>query len=210
MKKIITAAMFTLLALPTVTNAADMKPYVGIGVGLFAIGLNINDPLVGSATQRNSTWGSFIKAGVDVNDYFGGELRIGTTGKPSTDWGPGLPVGSGFITTVSSNVSTKVDYFISYLGKIQYPASDSYKIYGLLGGTTAKYSTSLSLAGLNVDSNKTKTGFTYGAGMEVNLNDSTSIGIEWVEYWTNVTIDNIGGTQEGSFRGLSTTLNMTF
>jgi hypothetical protein len=38
----------------------------------------------------------------------------------------------------------------------------------------------------------------------------TSIGIEWLEYWTNVTIDNVGGTKRGSFRGLSATLNMAF
>jgi len=198
------------LMISTNAQAQGMEPYIGIGGGIFAIQLELNDPLVGSASQRNPTWGSFIKAGVDVNEYFGGELRIGTTGTPSTDWGPGLPVGSGLITLVPSNVSTKIDYFFSYLGKIQYPVSDSYKIYVLLGGTTAKYTDSLSIAGFNFNGSNTKTGFTFGGGVEVNLNQRTSIGIEWIEYWTNVTLDTTGGTEKGSFRGLSVTLNMAF
>jgi len=210
MKRLQLAALLAALMLTYTAQAQEMKPYMGIGAGLFAISLDINDPLVGSASQRNPTWGSFIKAGIDVNDYFGGELRVGTTGNPSTNWGAGLPVGSGLITTVPSTVSTKIDYFISYLGKIQYPVSDSYRLYALLGGTTAKYNAQLSIAGLTIPANKTKTGFTFGGGVEVNLNDRTSIGVEWVEYWTNVTIDNVGGTTKGSFRGLSATLNMAF
>jgi len=210
MKKLYGLMAISVLVMSSNCQAQDMKPYIGIGGGMFAIQFELNDPLVGSASQRNPTWGSFIKAGVDMNEYFGGELRVGTTGTPSTDWGPGLPVGGGFTTTVPSNVSTKIDYFISYLGKIQYPVSDSYRIYALLGGTTAKYTRSLSIGGFNLNGSDNKTGFTFGGGMEVNLNERTSIAIEWVEYWTNVTLDTTGSTDKGSFRGLSATLNMEF
>jgi len=210
MKKIFGLMVISFLMMASNCQAQGMKPYIGIGGGIFAIQFELNDPLVGSASQRNPTWGSFIKAGVDVNEYFGGEFRVGTTGTPSTDWGAGLPVGSGFITTVPSNVSTKIDYFFSYLGKIQYPVSDSYRIYALLGGTTAKYTDTLHILGTNFNDSNTKTGLTFGGGMEVNLNQSTSIGIEWVEYWTNVTLNTVGSTDKGSFRGLSATLNMAF
>jgi len=202
--------VFSVLMVSSNCQAQDMKPYIGIGGGIFAIQLKLNDPLGGSFSQRNPTWGSFIKAGVDVNEYFGGELRVGTTGKPSTNWGAGLPVGGGFITTVPSNVSTKIDHFFSYLGKIQYPVNDSYRIYALLGGTTAKYKDTLSIGGLAANNSYTKTGLTFGGGMEVNLNQRTSIGLEWIEYWTDVTLDTNGSTDKGSFRGISATLNMAF
>jgi len=208
--KLIVAMMGLSMVCLSNAQAQDMKPYIGIGGGLFAIEFKLNDPLVGSFSQRNSTWGSFIKAGVDINEYFAAELRVGTTGNPSTDWAAGLPVGSGLITTVPSTVSTKINNFFSYIGKVQYPVNDTYKIYGLLGGTTAKYTSELSLAGSNFSDSVTKTGLTYGAGMDVNINEDTSISIEWVEYWTDITLNTAGSTDTGSFRGLSATINMAF
>jgi len=189
------------------SEAQDFKPYIGIGTGVFAIQLKINDPLVGSAEQRNPTVGGFIKAGVDVNKYFGGELRFGLTGNPSTDWGAGLPVGGGLVTLVPSTVSTKINNFFSYFGKVQYPFDDSFKVYALLGGTTAKFSSSLSIGGFNFAGDATKTGFSYGGGVEYKVADTVSVGVEWIEYWTDVTLDT---ETKGSFRGISATVNMSF
>jgi len=202
----------SLVVFSSVSNAQDFKPYLGAGVGVFAVQLKLNDPLVGSAEQRNPTVGGFIKAGVDVNQFFGGELRFGLTGNPSTDWGPGLPVGDGFITTVPSTVSTKITDFFSYFGKVQYPFNDSFKVYALLGGTTAKFDSTLSIAGLNLAGDAIKTGFSYGGGFEYKVVDTISVGVEWVEYWTNVTLDTsaLGTVTEGSFRGVSATVNMSF
>jgi len=192
------------------SQADEFKPYIGLGTGVFAVGFKLNDPLVSSFSQRNPTWGSFIKAGVDVNKYFGAELRIGLTGNPSTDWGSGLPVGSGLITLVPSTVSTKINHFFSYLGKVQYPFNEAFKVYGMFGGTTAKYTAKLSIAGLNFDENATKTGFTFGGGIEFMPSENISVGLEWVEYWTDVTISTAGSTDKGSFRGLSATVSMSF
>lgn len=195
------------------SQAQDFQPYIGLGVGVFAVQLKINDPLLGaSASQRNPTAGGFIKAGVDVNPYFGGEVRFGLTGDPSTNWGAGLPIGDGFVTTVPSNVSTKISNFISYFGKIQYPFNDSFKVYALLGGTTAKFNSNLSIAGFNIVGDATKTGFSYGGGLEYKVADTVSMGVEWIEYWTNVNLGTTskGTVTEGSFRGFSATVNMMF
>lgn len=194
------------------SKAQDFKPYIGVGTGLFAVQLKINDPLVGSASQRNPTVGGFIKAGVDVGKYFGGELRFGLTGNPSTNWGAGLPVGDGLVTLVPSTASTKINNFFSYFGKIQYPFDKSFKVYALLGGTTAKFSSSLSIGGSNFAGDATKTGFSYGGGFEYKVADTVSVGVEWIEYWTNVALDTsaLGTVTEGSFRGISATVNMSF
>jgi len=214
MRKIIgSAIMFAgLFVFAPASQAQDFKPYIGLGTGIFAVQLKINDPLVASASQRNPTIGAFIKAGVDVNPYFGGELRFGLTGDPSTDWGAGLPVGDGFVTTVPSKVSTKITDFFSYFGKIQYPVDDSFKVYALLGGTTAKFNSTMSIAGFKFTGDATKTGFSYGGGFEYKVADTVSVGVEWVEYWTNVTLDTsaLGTVTEGSFRGVSATVNMAF
>jgi len=197
------------------SKAQDFKPYIGLGTGVFAVQLKINDPLLGAAgiaSQRNPTAGGFIKAGVDVNPYFGGEVRFGLTGDPSTDWGSELPVGDGFVTTVPSKVSTKITDFFSYFGKIQYPVDDSFKVYALVGATTAKFNTTLSTVGVNITGDATKTGFSYGGGFEYKVADTVSVGVEWVEYWTNVTLETTskGTVTEGSFRGVSATVNMAF
>jgi len=168
--------------------------------------------LVGSAEQRNPTVGGFIKAGVDVGKYFGGEVRFRLTGNPSTDWGTGLPVGGGFVTFVLSTVSTKISDFFSCFGKVQYPFDNSFKVYALLGGTTAKFNSLLSIGGFNLSGDATKTALSYGGGIKYKVADTISVGVEWIEYWTNVTLDTsaLGTVTEGSFRGISATVSMSF
>lgn len=188
-------------------QASDFKPYIGLGTGVFAIDFKLSDTLTSSMSQRRQTWGGFVKAGVDAVQYLGAEIRLGATGKASKEWGAGLPVGYGAVTTGTSTVNTKINYFFSYLGKLQYPVSDSFKLYALGGGTTAKYTVSWSATG---SENATITGFTYGGGLEYGFAKRYSLGLEWVEYLKDATISGAGSTDTGSFRGMGATLNMTF
>jgi len=196
-----------LVGLPGAAHAEDFKPYIGLGTGIYSIGFKLSDPLTSSMSQRKQTWGGFVKAGIDVLDYFGAEVRLGSTGNPSTSWGAGLPVGYGAVTTVTSTVSSQINYFFSYLGKLQYPFNDSFKVYGLAGGTMAKYTASWSATG---SENATVTGFSYGGGLEYAFANRYSLGLEWMEYLKDVTISSAGSTDTGSFRGISATLNMAF
>ena len=78
MKKIITAAMFALLALPSVASAADIKPYTGIGIGAFGLEFSEN-----AGSINKTVFGGYGKVGVDIGDYLGAELRIGSTASGS-------------------------------------------------------------------------------------------------------------------------------
>jgi len=178
----------------------SFQPYIGVGVGIFSIGYQ--EP---GLSQSNSTWGSFIKAGVDITEEIGFELRIGTTGKTSNDWSliyPGL------------KLATKINYFASYLLKLGVPTCkyNNNHIHLYVGGTTAKYTAAAVVPGFpNQQIGSTRTAFTYGLGYDLSISDTTSLGIEWMEYWRNVTFDNSGGAASlGSFRSLSTSFKMLY
>lgn len=42
------------------------------------------------------------------------------------------------------------------------------------------------------------------------IGDNTALGLEWIEYWTDVTLTNTGSTDKGSFRGFSATAKISF
>jgi len=149
-------------------NDFDIRPYVGAGIGAF--GLELKNT---AGSQKNTVFGGYAKAGVDIGDYLGAELRLGTTGSGTTG------------TTKLSE-----SYFISYLAKVQYPASSDLNVYAMLGGTTANFKRTVS----GVESSKSKTGFSYGFGAEYYLQDTLSIGGEWMQYWTNVKLGTAFGT----------------
>lgn len=186
-------------------QAQDIKPYIGIGGGVFA--LQYKESGLGySISQRNPTWGAFLKGGADFNEYVGAEVRLGMTGNPATDWPTGT-LGS----VVPFRISTKIDNFVSYLLKVGTPVGSESHIHAYIGGTTAKVTGTLSVSGLNFGESSTKTGVTFGAGYDFTIGDNAKLGLEWIEYWTDVNLGSTGGSvAKGSFRGLSATIKMTF
>jgi len=175
-------AMAAMVAMSGVAQAQDIKPYAGIGIGAF--GVEVKDSSVG-LNQKNTVFGGYAKFGVDFTDYLAVELRVGATGTGTKTY----PAGT-FGIPATFDVKLSSDYFISYLAKLQYPVAQDFRVYALVGGTTAKAKMGVSVVGLNFTQSKSKTGFTYGFGGEYNLNDQLSIGGEWVQYWTNVKMDN--------------------
>ncbi len=180
MKKQICLAVALLLlsiAPATVAHANDMdiRPYMGVGMGAF--GIEYSDSAI---SQRKTTFGGFVKGGADIGDYFGLELRLGTTTKGSKDYA------AGTLGAAAGTFEASADYFVSYLAKLQVPASDELKPYALLGGTTASFKTTNSSTGLS--SSKAKTGFSYGFGIDYNLGNQFSVSGEWMQYWTNVNL----------------------
>jgi len=204
-KHIIIAATSLLLA-NTHLQAAELKPYMGMGGGLFAIQYEETGPGY-SVLQRTPTWGAFIKGGVDINPYLGAEVRLGTTGNPSQNWG------AGTIANQALKVSTQIDSFTSILLKLSFPTSPDEKIHLYLGSTTAKMTVGVVAAnGASTTSPwGSTTGFTYGLGYEATLSEASSIGFEWMEYWSKVNMDSTGGIPSiGSFRGLSFNFTQNF
>ena len=159
----------------TVAHADDMdvRPYMGVGVGAF--GLEYRDSNI---NQKNTGFGGFVKGGADIGDYFGLELRLGTTSKVGTDYV------AGTLGTAAGKFETSAGYFLSYLGKLQIPASAELRPYALIGGTTASFKSTNSSSGLS--SSKAKTGLSFGFGLDYNLGNQFSVNAEWMQYWTDV------------------------
>jgi len=167
MKKIITAAIFALLALPTLASATDIKPYAGVGLGGYTF------------KGAGTSFGGFGQFGADIGDYFGAELRLGTSSTTS-------------YTSGGVNFDLNVDYGFSYLGKLQAPISESVHAYALLGGTTAQVTNKIKTPGLVFASSGTNTlvtkknSFTFGGGLDFKIQDSLSIGAEYMRYYKDV------------------------
>jgi opacity protein-like surface antigen len=137
-------------------NDFDIRPYAGVGLGAF--GLEFKNA---ASNLKKTVFGGYGKLGADIGDYLGVELRIG-----------------GTASGTKNNTKLQASPFFSYLGKVQFPATADLKLYALLGGTTAKFKVG--------NQSKSKTGFSYGVGAEYFLQDTLTVGAEWMQYWTNV------------------------
>ncbi|EAU54304.1 porin family protein [Mariprofundus ferrooxydans] len=196
MKRVLIGATM-IMAGGVTAQAQDIKPYAGIGIGVF--GLEYKEP---GFAQKNNVFGGFGKFGVDINDYFGGELRLGATGQGDKTYPTGTLGAPAPFT-----VGLKSDYFISYLAKFQYPVSPDFRLYALAGATTGKFSRPITLGVLTLHSAATKTGFSYGFGGDFTVNDQVSVGAEWMQYWTNV---EVGANMKAKLWGAVGTLTMHF
>lgn len=170
-------ALMTFMALPLTAQARDMQPYLGIGLGVF--GFEHSQP---GFRQRNTVFGGFVKGGVDINDYLGIELRAGSTAKGKRAHAAGM-LGS----PTPFSLSQRADYFVSYLAKLQVPVSSDMSLYALVGATTAKTSASVTPAFTSFVAT-TKTGLSYGAGFDAEINDRFTGGLEWMQYWTKISV----------------------
>ncbi len=150
-------------------QAKDIQPYAGVGIGMFTTDL-------GFGAKAKNAVGFYINGGVDINHYFGAELRIGSVGSKAID-----TFGSKF----------KTDLFTSYLGKLQYPFTPEAKIYALLGASTAKGSIS---GPATSNSSSTQMSLSYGAGFSYTVADSINIGIEYMVYAPKVKATSDGIT----------------
>jgi len=185
MKKILIGTAM-ILAGSSGAQAQDFKPYVGVGVGVF--GIDAKDTTT-AFSQKVTALGGYAKFGVDMYEYFGMELRLGTvdsTGKQTYPAGSTL-AGTVIATPVTVDMST--NYFKSYLLKVQNAVSSDFRFYALVGATTAKPLFKVDVPGIALFSPmKSKTGFSYGGGGDFSINDQFSVGGEWMQYWTNVKV----------------------
>lgn len=170
-------------------QAQDMETYGGIGVGSFSIKSNWLVPALGSSKGRNV--GVFGFVGTDINDFFGLELRGGTTNNADV-WG----------------LRYKLNWFISYLGKVQFPIGENLSVYGLAGGTTAdihEYITQPPLAPYWWT--VTSTSPSFGGGVKLKIDENWHIGAEWMRYWHNNQVDQF---EKVTVDGISATMDMRF
>jgi len=170
-------------------NDFDIRPYVGLGIG--TIGLERSD-----ANINKNVFGGYGKLGIDIGDYLGAELRLGSSGSANSTIN-GIPE------------KMKASYLSSYLAKLQYPVTPDFKAYMLLGATTGRLKTTN--LNNNISQNKTKTGLSYGVGVEYYLQDNLSVGGEWMQYWSNVKLgNNFGSNAKAKIWGAVATINYHF
>ncbi len=185
MKRLFIAlAMMALCSFPAASANAgdfDIKPYIGVGLGMFQLELQKDpDPLVAKAVSlKDNTFGGYVKLGADVGDYLGAEVRIGGTGTAKKSYpATYIPALGAF------DAKLQTDFLVSYLLKLQFPVSDALRIYALGGGTTARGKVTIAKAGFQDSKQVSKP--SYGIGLEYSVDDQSRIGVEWMQYWKNV------------------------
>jgi len=181
-------------ALPA--QAIDLKPYVGAGAGTIIV-----DAGLGSKTA----FGGYGIVGADFTENVGAEVRFGSSGKTSgTVQVPAGRVGcdgtcgpgQGILLTAPTPASIGVDWFVAYLLKLQYPVSDVFRIYGVVGGTTLRSKFAFANP-TNVVVRATNTTFSYGGGFDYGLNEQWRVGVDATVYANKATT-----AQQTNYSGL--------
>lgn len=163
--------------LPLQAEAADVKPYLSAGVGLFEL-----DP----GQEKKSAFGGYVAGGAELHELLDAELRLGTTNANS----------------VANNIGnkSKVDWMVSALAKPKIEIARDIIIYGLVGATALK--ASYTRAGAAQQS-KTGVAFSFGAGGSFVLSDQAELGAEWLRYSTKANVatknTNFGGLDVNGF-----------
>ncbi len=176
------AFAMAMLAITPAGQAQEFKPYIGGGLGLFVLDFTGSGV---TGVSNKDVFGGFGIFGVDYGDFVGGELRVGSAANTSFDNG-------------SVNETLSIDYFFSYLAKLQFPVSEDFRFYTLIGGTSSKSSLKINTPGFvfvatNTTSvSDTSTSFTVGAGLDFKIRDQLLIGAEWLRYGSDV--DGFTGT----------------
>ncbi|WP_018295274.1 outer membrane protein [Mariprofundus ferrooxydans] len=206
MKKIVFyMSMFSIFFSATALHAQEVKVYAALGAGAYTLKYSESGPARAFSTKKTALPAGILRLGVDYG-YLGAEIRVGVVKAGSGTYGAGtLGSASPF------NLKLQASPFISYLAKFQYPVSKSFNTYLLLGGTAAKLRITPTATGLFLNSNKTKTGFTYGIGVEYKPRPLFAVGLEWIQYWTDVKIVESGGNQsKASFGGFGLSFRRSF
>lgn len=156
------------------SSAYASEPYVGLGFGAFNLG---------SGVTKKATSGAYLQLGDDFSENFGGEIRIGKTGK------------TGEELTLQPRMG--IDYYLAAYLKPKYEIDDNWMAYALLGVATMR--SSYSEPGL-VRQNKTRTGYSYGLGMQYRVMDDYSVALEY-SHMLRKPKNNIA-TIKNNFQGL--------
>jgi len=203
-KRLIYAGMFFMLFSATSLHAQEVKVYAALEAGAYTMKYAETGSAGSLSTTKSILPAGILRVGFDY-DYFGGEIRIGVM----QGFNAAFPAGT-LGSATPFNLSLRASPFVSYLGKLQYPVTKAFNVYALLGGTAAKFSTNQSVTGV-LNSNATKTGFTYGLGAEYKPRPQFAIGLEWIQYWKDVTVAMTGNSQSKvSFGGFGLSFRRSF
>jgi len=185
----------------------EIEVYYGaLGAGAYSVEYTESRPTGGLSVKKSAVPAGLLKVGVDAQ-LWGAELRLGLMGSATSNQFSAGTLGSATAFTIDLQASP----FFSYLGKLQYPFTDHFKAYILLGGTMANFSIKPSGTNVLLNSSAIKTGFTYGLGIAYKPNRDFSVEMEWIKYWTNVDMSlTTAGRSRASFGGFGLSVNKLF
>jgi len=152
MKNTLKVALATSLMVAFSCSAQASDSYVGLGLGAFNIG---------NGVTKKATTGGYLQLGNTFMENLGAEVRIGATGTTGEE--------------LTLQPRMKIKSFVAAYLKPQYQINDQFTAYGLLG--IAQISGSNTEAALPKP-NKSRTGFSYGLGMQYNISNEYSVGGE--------------------------------
>ncbi|WP_167631218.1 outer membrane beta-barrel protein [Mariprofundus ferrooxydans] len=206
MKKIVFyMSMFSIFFSATALHAQEIKVYAALEAGTYTVKYVESGISRGFSTVKSGIPAGILRVGLDYG-YFGGELRFGLMKTSSRSY----PAG-----TLGKPAPFTLDFrngpFFSYLGKVQYPVTRSFNVYALLGGTLSKFSINPLGNGTHLDYNAVKTGLSYGFGVEYKPRPLFAVGLEWMQYWTNVETSLSNGNRSNTtFGGFGLSFRRSF
>ncbi len=159
--------LLTALALCASPAAAEnIKVYTGMGLGGFSV--DYGNDATGAAIKGNSTFGGYLSIAADLNPYLSFEARYGRSGSSTLKRNGANWAGH----------SVTIDGLSSMLIRPQFPIERYGHIYALLGTSSGK----LRYTSGGTEKTTTKSGFSYGAGFKVHIQDTFSVGLEYTRY----------------------------
>jgi len=175
---ILSISLFLALAMSTAPAIAEsdgfgFDPYVGMGIGTLAIkqtGQLFGPPSNAKFPTDYQLYG-YAAMGAQLHRYFDIEMRLGTTKADAN-------------AVANANARRSADYVWSLLAKPKVNITDNTLLYGLLGGTTARYAgPGVGTAAANTAVGaKTISGFSFGGGLEYKASEHFSIGLDAIRY----------------------------
>jgi len=181
-------------------QAQELKVYAGAGIGVF--GLELKESTL-PLNQKNTVFGGYAKAGVELNDIVALEVRAGSLGTGDRQYAVNA-LGTG---SPAQKIQLTTDFFLSYLARFQYIPAQDMHLYAMLGATTARFKMTVTPAVPNANVIANKTGVSFGFGGAYDLNENLSVGGEWMQYWTDVSVDP---TSRARLWGASSTVDYHF
>lgn len=186
------------------TQALEFEPYTGGGLGAFVID---------AGPGGHTVFGAYGILGADLHENFGVELRAGNIGGISSaavTFPPGQVTNAVafIINPALTPVEIDVDWFVSYLLKLQYPIDEKLRLYGLIGGTTLH--SNIYFINLGRTGHTTKTTLSFGGGADYRFNSQWLMGIDVMIYANDASTD-LGDRFTGlDVWGLTATLKYKF
>ena len=170
MKKLYIAATAALLMNVTPSYAGGMSGLTdnlqyGAGIGFIDLGLTDSATLFYGIAEKEVD----VKLGKTTNAV---QLRVGTSTEAKS----------------GSIVTTSLDYLISGLFKSTLKLEDRISAYGLAGFSYASITSAVTVPFFgSVSTSATDSSFSYGFGVDYEVDKDLTIGAEYTAYWSNAT-----------------------